>query len=106
MANALGMRALLPGDLDFAVRAVLPIAPPDRPAMVRQLIQQARLAEAHRRQTGRAHPKFGTGSLMSAASKWPLTPMPHHCDIGYLAALQTTTQVLIQQLSEGNPDQH
>lgn len=95
MTDLLGLRPVLPGDLEFAIRAILLIHDSARANAVQRLIQQACDAEQHRQRTGRAHPRFGTGSLMSAASTWPLAPLPGHCDRAYLAALQRVTHGLL-----------
>ena len=36
-----------------------------------QLLAEADEAEAFRQETGKTHPRFGTGSLMSAAARHP-----------------------------------
>ncbi|MFW2587545.1 hypothetical protein [Sagittula sp. SSi028] len=61
------MRPVLPGDISAAVRALLSVPPPDRAALARRLVEQAALADSHRRRTGCAHPDFGDGTLMAAA---------------------------------------
>ena len=61
------MRPLLPGDLDCAVAVVMAQPPEARADVAARLLAQADLADRYRKRLGRAHPHYGTGSLMSAA---------------------------------------
>lgn len=88
------MRPVLHGDLVAAARALLPVAPPARPARLAALLEAAEMAEAHRRRTGRAHPRLGTGSLMAAAMRAPLPPEPGLDDSDYLACLALVAAAL------------
>ncbi len=82
------MQGPLPGDLDYAVRALLPLPMALWPAAAAHLVAGARLGGAYRARIGRAHPAFGTGSLMSAAARWPMDPLPETCDRTYRAAMR------------------
>ena len=81
------MRPLLPGDLDCAVAVVMAQPPEDRPRVAAQLLAQADVADRYRKRLGRAHPVFGTGSLMSAALGWPDAPRGGVYDASYCVAL-------------------
>jgi hypothetical protein len=60
------MRPLLPGDLECAVAVVMVQPPEARAGVAAELLAQADLADRFRKRLGRAHPDYGTGSLMSA----------------------------------------
>ncbi|MCT4555807.1 MAG: hypothetical protein N4A53_14055 [Pelagimonas sp.] len=61
------MRPVLHGDVTAAARALLSVPASARAALARRLVAQAEAADAYRQERGRAHPFWGTGSLMSAA---------------------------------------
>jgi hypothetical protein len=81
------VRPLLPGDLDCAVAVVMGQPPEARAGVAALLLAQADLADRYRKRLGRAHPAFGTGSLMSAALNWPEGPRRRVYDASYCAAL-------------------
>jgi hypothetical protein len=81
------MRPLLPGDLDCAVAVVMAQPPEARAGVAAELLAQADLADRFRKRLGRAHPVYGTGSLMSAALGWPDAPRGRVHDTSYCAAL-------------------
>jgi len=69
------------------VRALLACPPAARAALADAMLRQAEEADRHRRQTGLAHPRYGTGSLMAAALRHPLAPLPDQCDTAYCGCL-------------------
>lgn len=72
------------------------LALPDRKraaAMV-ALIEAARLADRYRKRTGRAHPVYGTGSLMGAAAARRQLPEPWLDDPEYLECLAVVIAAL------------
>lgn len=81
------MRPVLPGDLDFAVRALLPAPLAARGSVARAIIQTADIADRYRKRLGRAHPVFGDGSVGAAARRYPLAPLPDYCNARYCGAL-------------------
>jgi hypothetical protein len=88
------MRPLLPGDLDTATRALIPLPPEIRAAEAARLVTAADTADRWRKRLGRAHPRLGDGTLMAAALlTGPGTPV-RWCDDGYCAALATLLQAL------------
>lgn len=88
------MRRVLHGDVTAAGRALLAAPPATRADLLDRLIAEADAAEAHRRATGRAHPRFGTGSLMAAAMSRPLAPEPFLDDPDYAACLALVLSAL------------
>lgn len=81
------MRPLLHGDLVAAARGLLAVPAELRPRTIRRMIAAARWADRYRLRRGRAHPRFGTGSLMAAAAAWPRRPEPLLEDSDYLDCL-------------------
>jgi class 3 adenylate cyclase len=61
------MRPVLLGDVVAAARALRAVDEEDRPALLSRLLSQAGEAERHGRETGRNHPVYGDGSLMTVA---------------------------------------
>ncbi|MGD9917900.1 MAG: hypothetical protein AB7U46_07760 [Paenirhodobacter sp.] len=68
------MRAISHGDLILAARAVrgLPVA--RRPELLARMLEEAHVADRYRKRLGRAHPRWGNGSLMARAMAEPLAP--------------------------------
>ena len=81
------MRQLLPGDLDCAVAVVMRQPPEARAGVAARLLEEADVADRYRKRLGRAHPAYGSGSLMSAALGWPDGPRGRVYDASYCAAL-------------------
>ena len=77
----------MPGDLDCAVAVVMGQPPAARAEVAARLLYQADVADRFRKRLGRAHPVYGTGSLMSAALGWPDAPSGRVYDASYCAAL-------------------
>ena len=90
------MRPVLPGDLDCAVAVVMAQPPETRADVAAKLLAQADLADRYRKRLGRAHPIYGTGSLMSAALGWPVGPRRRVYDASYCAALIVVLTALQQ----------
>ncbi len=81
------MRPLLQADLESAVAVVLGQPMPLRRWTADQLLAQADIADRYRKRFGRAHPDFGSGSLMAAAGHWPALPQRPMCDAAYCAGM-------------------
>ena len=81
------MRPILPGDLDQAARALLPLASADWPQQADRLVQAADTADRYRKRMARVHPTCGDGSLMAAALRMATQAQPRWCDDTYCAAL-------------------
>ena len=64
------MRRFMPGDLDALAAAVEAVGADQRGAVqAHHLIARAQMADRYVRRFGRAHPRLGDGSVMSAAMK-------------------------------------
>lgn len=55
----------------MAARAMRCIPDDQRQLLVERMLAEAETADAHRLAHGRPHPRFGVGSLMGAASRYP-----------------------------------
>ena len=99
------MRRLLHGDFDMAVRLVLAAPAGAEKARLKAVLAEA--DEAHRlhRATGRPHKRFGSGSLLSAAFRHPLAPLPMAVTPDYCRAVQIVAQCLAERLATASADQ-
>lgn len=103
------MRQITHGDLTAAARAIWPLPPEARDAAIASLLAKARAADAYRKRFGRAHPRWGNGSLAGAASIGPLPPEPflstrtyRDCLMRVLAALDRRPEQRGNSLSRSN----
>jgi hypothetical protein len=94
------MRPVLLGDVVSAARALLAVAPSDRPRRLASLLSAADTAELHWRRAGRAHPRHGDGSLMAAALAYGASPEPPLEDADYCRCL---VQVLTELAARAEP---
>lgn len=90
------MRPVLPGDVAAAACALLAMGALDRPDAIVRMIRRANAADRYRYVTGRAHPKWGNGSLAAVARTMarecePYQDDPEYCDcmLTVYAALKT-----------------
>jgi len=82
------------GDLCAAARAILAVPVGARTAAMDRMLAQAQAADAYRKRFGRAHPRWGNGSLMGAAFQVPLPPEPFLSDLAYLDCLSEALAAL------------
>ncbi|WP_052700896.1 DUF7742 family protein [Loktanella sp. S4079] len=82
-------------DIEAAARVLYAVPAPARKAKAQELCRNARLAHAHRARTGFAHPRFGNGTLMSAATKQKSAPRAAFCDRAFVECLVTIAMVLM-----------
>lgn len=82
------MRPVLHGDVSSAARVLLAAPPAQRGDLCRRLLAEAEAADAHVRRSGRVHPRWGNGSLMSAARKRALANEPTFDDVDYCACFE------------------
>ena len=91
------MRRCLAGDLLAAARVIAATAPAAQPCLAQSLIAQADAALRYAKRLGRAHPRWGNGSLMSRALLLP-HPIPTDCQSpAYLAALALIATLMAQR---------
>jgi len=89
------MRPVLYGDVTAAARAMLAAEPVARRRLLLRMLAEAEAADAHRRETGRVHPLWGTGSLMSAALAYPVAPEPCLDDRDYAGCMAQVFEALV-----------
>jgi len=90
------MRPVLHGDISAAARALLGAPPKDRNRLCEKMIAEAELADRYVGQTGKLHPLFGNGSLMTAARNRRLADEPNFDDIQYCQCFELVLRHLIQ----------
>ncbi len=90
------MRRIHYADVSSAARALMTRAVADRVRVCLRMIRQAEVADAHRLATGKAHPKWGTGSLMEVARLHPMAAEPGFENPSYVAALRVVLTCLHQ----------
>lgn len=88
------MRPILHGDLTNAARVLMRVAEADRDGVARQMIEEAERAFDHMTATGRAHPDWGDGSLMSAARMRGMSFEPTLDNLAYCSCLETVLRSL------------
>ena len=82
------MRRLHYGDISAAARAIMTVARDQRAPLCLRMIRQAQCADAHRRDTGSAHPLWGSGALMEVARCYKLAPDPGFQNLEYCEAFR------------------
>lgn len=91
------MRPVLHGDVSNAARALLQVPRGVRQNLCIRLIREAETADIYARRTGRLHPLWGNGSLMSAARKRVLADEPGFDDPDYCACFEMVLRQLIDR---------
>lgn len=82
------MRPVLHGDVSNAARALLYVARARRRQLCARMIAEAEAADIYARAKGRLHPRWGNGSLMSAARKRMLADEPTFDDADYCGCFE------------------
>lgn len=75
------------GDVRSIARVLMLTPPHKRDELANTIVFEATEANAHRLNTGRAHPAYGTGSIMSAALTRKAAPEPFFDDRDYIACV-------------------
>ncbi|MFT5066750.1 MAG: hypothetical protein ACJAXK_001197 [Yoonia sp.] len=88
------MRCVRLTDLNIATRVLMAAPLNSQRDLIDKLIQNARTADKYRKKTGRAHPKWGVGSLADACIGQIRVPRPAACDALYLESLSTVIAAL------------
>lgn len=89
------MRHLLHG-VSAAARVLLNAAPADREPLCTRMINEAELADIYVGHTGRLHPLFGNGSLMTVARTRPLANEPSFDNLQYCQCFEMVLRCLVQ----------
>lgn len=88
------MRAVQLADVECAARALMMVGKPARSRLMAEMLRQADLADRYRKRLRRMHAEFGTGTLMSAASRFALAPRPARLDPDALHAFAIVIKAL------------
>jgi len=99
------MRPVLESDVAAVVRVLYSLPERVRPRRLARLVVAAEAADAYRRETGRAHPLWGGGSLMAAASGMPRGPDPGFGDDDYCRCWCLVLEGLIRHRAGKRPGQ-
>jgi diaminopimelate decarboxylase len=91
------MRPVMHGDVVAAARVLYGEGESQRAITLERLLTQARRADRYRRETGRVHPFWGDGSLMSAALMRDPPGEPTMADEDYCACLAQVFEALISR---------
>lgn len=83
------MRTVLHGDIVTLARHLITRSEDTWVAIINEALDKAEYAENHRQNTGRSHPKLGTGSLAAACSGWKKADEPFFDDAQYRRAWMT-----------------
>lgn len=89
------MRPVLHGDVRAAALVLRAVEPKARAALLARMLREADRADAYRLNTGRAHPLWGSGSLMSAAMMRPRAPEPYLDDPEYAGCMAQVFEALV-----------
>lgn len=93
------MRPVTPTDLMAAARVLLAVPARLRVAEAYVLIRHTRIADDFRRDTGRLHPGFGNGTLLSLALQCPTQEPRTPGDPEYLACIATMIDAVLAGVS-------
>ena len=90
------MRRILYGDIAALARALMCVDAEERVELCHRMIREAQCAEAFRRETGQAHPVWGSGSLEEVARLRPLAPISEFGDAHHLQAWCVVLDCLLE----------
>src|SRR5690606_36262901 len=90
------MRPVTVTDLCAAARVLLALPDAQRTAGMAALIARAETADRHRQDTGRTHPAYGNGTLLSAALAHPSADPAAPGAPEYLACLALATEAMLR----------
>ncbi len=90
------MRPVLHGDVAAAARVLLRRPHHVRRAIMRQMLEQASIADLHYKRLKRGHPIWGNGSLMAVAITQDMAPEPFLDDQEYCRCFVTVFEELIK----------
>ena len=90
------MRPIYLSDLDAAVRVLLAVPQDVRAAEAANIVKAADTADRNRKRFAKAHPVWGTGTLVSAVADRPHAKASY-CNAAYRACLQDILAALAHQ---------
>lgn len=89
------MRPVLHGDVVAAARVLLQSPPHEQRTVMRQMLEQASIADLFYKRLKRGHPVWGNGSLMAAAMTRKMAPEPYLDDPAYCHCFVVVFEELI-----------
>jgi hypothetical protein len=89
------MRVPSASEIVLLARVLSRAEPDHRPARALSILAEVDVADAHIRKTGRAHPDFGDGSLLSRCSLLCPPAEPLCNDRDFLASLALAARVML-----------
>jgi hypothetical protein len=89
------MRVPAAFEISLLARIISRAAPKDRKALAVSILAEAEHAHDHLRKTGRAHPAFGDGSLMTRCNLLSPPPEPLGNDREFLACLALAAHAVL-----------
>jgi len=89
------VRQVLHADVVAAARVLLSETDEGRAGLLARMLDEAHWADLYRKRTGRAHPIWGDGSLMTAALRRPAPPEPPLSDSRYCGCLVQVLQAIM-----------
>lgn len=81
------MRSATLGEIGLLARVLMTLPPDRRWSAARQIVAEVKTAETHLRLTGRCHPAFGDGSLMSRCLSLSPSAEPLASDRDFLSSV-------------------
>lgn len=93
------MRRVYHGDVSSAARALLALPSTLRSHACQRMLDHAEMAARHVRETGKTHPIWGDGSLMSVARKSRLPKEPSFDDADYCQCFEMVLRSLVERVS-------
>ena len=90
------MRPVLHGDVVAAARVLLRLPGIERRCAMRQMLEQASIADLYFKRIGRGHAEWGNGSLMAVAMGREMAPEPFLDDPVYCRCMMLVLEELIR----------
>lgn len=92
------MRPIGFADIEYVTRVLLAAPRDEAECIVAEICQRAHDADRYRSRFKAMHPKFGTGTLMSAVQNFQLHPRPPSFGKAELRALKRVVDGLLAQM--------
>jgi hypothetical protein len=89
------MRVVQLADIDAGARVLLLVGSDERADLAEAICERARVADKYRKRLKLPHPAFGTGTIMSAATRFPQASRPTQNTSEYLKCIHMMTAAVI-----------
>lgn len=94
------MREITHSDIRACARVLLARAQGDWSQLLAQMLAEADHADRYRKAFGRAHPRFGNGTLIAVALAHHPAPEPVAADNAYLGAIAAVIEAVLDWRAE------